>query len=207
MILSSFTILKIFIYLLIFWSHHAACRILVPWPEIKPVRPTMGVQSNNHWTTRDFPFSYHFWCGVFLVHLMHSCHSSSGFPSEKNFLYVAIDLVCPWEKVSSGASCVTILEWTACLFLIQEVNLVWHKLQAFLCSSVLILGWDACSLTYICFVWWSVRVGRSLCLVFESSSLFLSNPLQYSCLGNPMDRGAWWSTIHGVAKSWTQLSY
>ena len=25
------------------------------------------------------------------------------------------------------------------------------------------------------------------------------NPLQYSCLGNPMDRGAWWATIHGVA--------
>ena len=32
------------------------------------------------------------------------------------------------------------------------------------------------------------------------------NPLQYSCLGNPMDRGAWWATIHGVAKSQTQLS-
>ena len=27
-----------------------------------------------------------------------------------------------------------------------------------------------------------------------------SNPLQYSCLGNPMDRGAWWATVHGVAK-------
>ena len=26
------------------------------------------------------------------------------------------------------------------------------------------------------------------------------NPLQYSCLGNPMDRGAWWTTIHGVTK-------
>ena len=29
------------------------------------------------------------------------------------------------------------------------------------------------------------------------------NPLQYSCLGNPMDRGAWKATAHGVAKSWT----
>ena len=28
------------------------------------------------------------------------------------------------------------------------------------------------------------------------------NPLQYSCLENPMDRGAWWTTVHGVAKSW-----
>ena len=42
------------------------------------------------------------------------------------------------------------------------------------------------------------------------------NPLQYSCLGNPMDRGAWWATVHGVKKesdtterlnnNWTQLS-
>ena len=31
------------------------------------------------------------------------------------------------------------------------------------------------------------------------------NPLQYSCLGNPMDRGAWWPTVHRVAKSWTLL--
>ena len=32
------------------------------------------------------------------------------------------------------------------------------------------------------------------------------NPLWYSCLGNPMDRGAWRATVHGVAKDWTQLS-
>ena len=32
------------------------------------------------------------------------------------------------------------------------------------------------------------------------------NPLQYSCLENPPDRGAWCATVHGVAKSWTQLS-
>ena len=31
-------------------------------------------------------------------------------------------------------------------------------------------------------------------------------PLQYSCLGNLMDRGAWWVTVHGVAKSRTRLS-
>ena len=33
-----------------------------------------------------------------------------------------------------------------------------------------------------------------------------SNPLQYSCLENPMDRGAWWAIIHGVTKSQTWLS-
>ena len=33
-----------------------------------------------------------------------------------------------------------------------------------------------------------------------------SNPLQYFCLGNFMDRGIWWATVHGVAKNWTWLS-
>ena len=32
------------------------------------------------------------------------------------------------------------------------------------------------------------------------------NPLQYSCLKNPMDREAWQTTVHGIAKSWTRLS-
>ena len=34
----------------------------------------------------------------------------------------------------------------------------------------------------------------------------VGNPLQYSCLGNPMNRGAWRATVHGVAKSQTRLS-
>ena len=32
------------------------------------------------------------------------------------------------------------------------------------------------------------------------------NPIQYSCLENSVDRGAWWATVHWVAKSQTQLS-
>ena len=32
------------------------------------------------------------------------------------------------------------------------------------------------------------------------------NPLQYSCLENSMDRGVWWSTVHGITKSWMKLS-
>ena len=31
-------------------------------------------------------------------------------------------------------------------------------------------------------------------------------PFQYSCLENPVDREVWWAVVHGVAKSWTQLS-
>ena len=34
----------------------------------------------------------------------------------------------------------------------------------------------------------------------------MANPLQYSCLENPMDGGAWQATVHGVSKSRTQLS-
>ena len=32
------------------------------------------------------------------------------------------------------------------------------------------------------------------------------NPLQYSCLDNPMNRGVWWATVHGVAKSQARIS-
>ena len=40
----------------------------------------------------------------------------------------------------------------------------------------------------------------------RSSGEGIGNPLQYSCLGNPMDRGAWRATVHGVTKSWTRLN-
>ena len=39
-----------------------------------------------------------------------------------------------------------------------------------------------------------------------SSRIGNGNPLQYSCLRNPMDRGVWWATVHGVEKSWMRLS-
>ena len=41
-----------------------------------------------------------------------------------------------------------------------------------------------------------------LCYLGEGNG----TPLHYSCRGNPMDRGAWWATVHGVAKSRTWLS-
>ena len=39
----------------------------------------------------------------------------------------------------------------------------------------------------------------------RSSRAGNGNPLQYSCLENPMDRGPWWATVHRVSKSMTQL--
>ena len=40
------------------------------------------------------------------------------------------------------------------------------------------------------------RVGKVSVVILQNG-----NPLQYSCLENPMDRGAWWATIHGVTES------
>ena len=55
----------------------------------------------------------------------------------------------------------------------------------------------------------SVCNARDLALIFglrSSSGEGIGNPLQYSCLENPMDREAWKVTVHGVAKRWTRLS-
>ena len=46
-----------FIFILIFWSYHVACGILVPGPGIKPATPALEVQSLNHWTTREVPLN------------------------------------------------------------------------------------------------------------------------------------------------------
>ena len=40
----------------------------------------------------------------------------------------------------------------------------------------------------------------------RSPSIGNSNPLQYSCLENPTDKGAWWATVHGLAEGQTGLS-
>ena len=51
---------------------------------------------------------------------------------------------------------------------------------------------------------WETRVGS---LGREDSPVEENgNPLQYSCLENPMDGGAWWVTVHGVLRSGTRLS-
>ena len=53
----------------------------------------------------------------------------------------------------------------------------------------------------------SLRVGLTERLHFDFSLSCIGegngNPLQYSCLENPRDGGAWWAAIYGVAQSWT----
>ena len=50
------------------------------------------------------------------------------------------------------------------------------------------------------------RVSSSIPVLGRSSGVGNCNPFQHSCLGNHMDRGAWWATIHGVTKNQTWLS-
>ena len=55
----------------------------------------------------------------------------------------------------------------------------------------------------------SIRIitADSLCCIVETNTgEGNGTPLQYSCLENPMDRGAWWAAVHGVARSRTRLS-
>ena len=48
-----------------------------------------------------------------------------------------------------------------------------------------------------------MSIWDALVILFREGN---GTPLQYSCLENPMDRGAWWAAVHGVANSLTQLS-
>ena len=52
------------------------------------------------------------------------------------------------------------------------------------------------------------KIKHSVILCWEASPGTVNgNPLQCSCLENPIDRGAWWTAVHGVTKNWTQLKW
>ena len=70
-------------------------------------------------------------------------------------------------------------------------------------SSSLAFPFDFQLITYfICLYFSTIYFGIS-CLPFWKGN---GTPLQYSCLENPMDGGAWWAIVHGVTKSQTRLS-
>ena len=87
---------------------------------------------------------------------------------------------------------------------------------------------DACVRSFLCLLYTLINLYYTKALSDQASSLALDwillwrprilasfreslttfqydNPLQYSCLGNPMDREDWWATVHGVTDSQTQL--
>ena len=50
------------------------------------------------------------------------------------------------------------------------------------------------------------RIMEHIAISYFRGSKGNGTPLQYYCLENPMDRGAWWAAVHGIAKNWTRLS-
>ena len=76
-----------------------------------------------------------------------------------------------------------------------------HKcLQWLRLCTVSIPGWGTKTLHTA----WSKKKKKKNPLKKEHmSACGKGNPLLYPCLGIPMDRGAWWATVHGVTKSWT----
>ena len=83
---------------------------------------------------------------------------------------------------------------------------------------MIILGWPKSSFGFFIHIW-GFPIGsdskESTCSAEDMSSTpglgrspgeGNGYPFQYSCLDNPMDRGAWWATVHGVTKSQTRLS-
>ena len=72
--------------------------------------------------------------------------------------------------------------------------------------------------TYITgLLWWKLSGNKSLCSTGDTGDISIpgsgrshrevnGSTLQYSCLGNPMNRGAWWVTVHGVAEELALLS-
>jgi len=60
-----------------------------------------------------------------------------------------------------------------------------------------------------CSPWGRYKLDTTERLHFQFSLSYIGegngNPLQYSCLENPRDRGAWWAAVYGVAQSWTLL--
>ena len=93
-------------------------------------------------------------------------------------------------------------------------SLLQHKFKIinFLCSAFFIVQLSHPYVTTekaIALTRWTF-VAKVMSLLFNMLSRLVGEgngtPLQYSCLENPMDGGAWWAAVHGVAKSWTRLS-
>ena len=83
-------------------------------------------------------------------------------------------------------------------------NMLWNNLDIFLLSKDGVPWWLS-SKESTCSVGDTGNMG-SMPGSGRSPGWGNGNALQYSCLENPKDRGAWWPTVHGVTKSQTQLS-
>ena len=125
-----------FCLFLIFWPHHAACGILVPWPGIEPAPPAVEAWSLNYWTAREVPG----WAGLM-------------------WNFVPTEPMCSWwrdcsELISTGDSLswfpgvITIYHFVFLILFflgVEELN-VWVWLnpwkKSFSCSGIWKVIWN-----------------------------------------------------------------
>ena len=112
-------------------------------------------------------------------------------------------LLSRWAKIDTLTVAAT-YRLVSSIFFPFAPDLSWlcFSLQAKICISV----GGSCILV-------SITLGFYFCVGRDFTFFMLSSrregdgtPLQYSCLENPMDGGAWWAAVHGIAKSRTRLS-
>jgi len=113
--------------------------------------------------------------------------------------YLQFDL---WFLSAFSKSCLSI--WTCSVHVLLKPSLkdFEHYLASMWNESNCMVVW-----TFLALLFFQIGMKTDL---FQSCSHCWGEgngtPLQYSCLENPMDGGAWWAAVHGVAKSWTRLS-
>ena len=144
--------------------------------------------------------SYPSLCDFFISYCAASCSASPQFSFSKNYFIIPIDLVCPWKEGSSGSSYTAIHTNTVAA---TAHTCSGYKFGEFTSghrtgkgqfkfqSQRKVIPKNAQT---------TAQLDSSHMLVREGNG----TSLQYSCLENPMDRGAWWAAVHGVAKSRTR---
>ena len=85
-------------------------------------------------------------------------------------------------------------------FLLKRNKIFLSSVQLFSCVRLFATPWTTARLVSL-----SIANSRSLLKFISIAGEGNGNPLQYSCLGNPRDRGAWWAGVYGVAQSQTRL--
>ena len=144
----------------------------------------MGYESSPGCQRQGIPLSLQYDCLLLLVLNSLSCEEPTPIQPLPTTLIKKLSKTHARQSVFSGIL-LLVLFWGVTM-LKKQASLLW-----WLSSKE-----SACSAGGLCSIPGSER----------SPGEVNGNSLQYSCLENLMDGGAWWTIVHGVAKSWTQLS-
>ena len=130
-------------------------------------------------------------CGIFQTRKIHfsplewvAISSSSGSSQPRDQTHVSCPSCTAWQILNHWAIREPLYEFC-------------HTLKNAYCYNKLYRD----QISFLFFFAWKI-----IALISCSFGEGKDTPLQYSCLGNPMDRGAWWAIVYEVAMSWIQLS-